>query len=72
MHICYRFTVLPNSHNVNRTDGKIMVITVLLYIKNLAYDVTVIKWITSCHRLCYDHMLHDTFGGNKNRDGDAC
>ena len=30
---------------------------------NLSYDVGVSQWIMSCHKKCYDHMLHNTFGG---------
>ena len=33
---------------------------------HLSYDVTVIQWITSCHKLCYDHRLHITFAGTCN------
>ena len=25
----------------------------------LSYDITVIQWITSHHKKCYDHRLHD-------------
>ena len=31
----------------------------------LSYDISVIQWITSCHKKCYYHTLHNTFGGNK-------
>ena len=29
----------------------------------LSYDISVIQWITSCHKYCYDPTLHYTFGG---------
>ena len=32
---------------------------------NFSYDVTVIQWITSYHKQCYDHMLHNTLSGKK-------
>ena len=35
----------------------------------LSYDVTVTQWIMSCHKYCYDHMLHNTFCRNKCHDG---
>ena len=34
----------------------------------LSYDVTVIQWIMSCHKYCYNHTLHNTFGRNKCHD----
>ena len=26
--------------------------------ENLSYDVTVIQWIMSCHKYCYEHLTH--------------
>ena len=31
---------------------------------NLYFDATVIEWIASCHKLCYDHTLHNTLTSN--------
>ena len=40
-------------------------------IKYVSCDVTVSQWITSYHKLFYDHMLHKTFSGNKSRHDDV-
>ena len=32
---------------------------------NLSFYITVIQWITSCHKLCYDHTFRNTFDENK-------
>ena len=45
----------------------------LIYLKHaLSYDVTVIHWITSCHKKCYVGRFHNTFGGNKKSDDKVC
>ena len=56
-------------------DALLRILALVVYLKYvrmsvvmnncLSYDLAVIQWIMSCHKLCYDYTLHNTFGGNK-------